>query len=233
MYYEAYADESGITEDDEYTSVAIISGEKDKLNNLRHQLLCINNNKVDEVKFLQCTRLHSPMVKIAQACIKCVIDEFIRNESIRIDIITKSNIIPSNRMSDEIEHMYCTLFTHIARCWRKNAWNFYPDENSKIDWSNIVSSLNMTTLERKRYRQSLLVTLLEGQKTKFQFIEVQPKVSTTEPLIQLADLFSGMARFSYNESHNYQKYRGLILNHKQRRFNLSSVSDVAPILRTG
>ncbi|GAG35212.1 unnamed protein product, partial [marine sediment metagenome] len=73
-----------------------------------------------------------------------------------------------------------------------------PDRRSKINWGEITKYLNMTNLSRSKLKQPTLLNLIQDHQT-FQFNRVQPLDSVNEPLVQLADLFAGMARFSGEE----------------------------------
>ena len=81
---------------------------------------------------------------------------------------------------------------------RSPYWNFYPDVNSKINWREIISYLNMTRLQKKK--NPLLIELMLEENPRFRFGEVKQLPSIQEPLIQLADLFAGLARFSHEEN---------------------------------
>jgi len=102
--------------------------------------------------------------------------------------------------------MYYCLIAHIVRQWNNTYWNFYPDENSKINWSEIISYLNMTRLQKKKNMTPLLIELMLEENPRFKFGEVKQLPSIQEPLIQLADLFAGVARFSHEENVDCTKW---------------------------
>jgi len=94
--------------------------------------------------------------------------------------------------------MYYKVLAYMARQWNEIRWNFYPDNNSKINWNKIANYLNVTSVSRSKLKQPTLLNMLQDNRT-FQFDKVQPLDSVKEPLVQLADLFAGMARFSGEE----------------------------------
>ncbi|MGB2876429.1 MAG: DUF3800 domain-containing protein, partial [Dehalococcoidales bacterium] len=98
-----------------------------------------------------------------------------------------------------LERMYYKILVHAARQWKsQKEWQFYPDENSQIDWSEIARVLNRTPIIKHQTNQQPLF----GGEELNQALNIEhtlPLKSTEEPLIQLADLLAGMARFTKEE----------------------------------
>ena len=201
--YQAYSDESAINPTDRFVSVSVVSGEATILNNLRDYLAeIINNEKVKEVHFGEITGSQRPVTKAAKSFINKVINDFASSRKIRIDTLTIENgyyfnIFPNNTKEEEIEHMYHILLSHIGRQWNNEKWSFYPDSNSHVNWENIISFINNTKLIKNR-KKPLLVKIMENNPS-FTFNEIIQLISLDEPLVQLADLFAGLARFSHEE----------------------------------
>lgn len=202
--FEAYSDESGINVGDKYTSVSVVSGEAGVLNCLRDKLgETLRDKKVDEVKFSEIRRYESPITEAAITFIESTVNEFAIYNRVRIDTITTDNKYLESDNYDsankpELERMYYCVLANIVRRWRFTEWGFYPDINSGVNWSEIVTFLNMTSLQ-KRVNKPLLIELMLGEDAQFQFSEVEQLNSAEEPLVQLADLFAGMARFSHED----------------------------------
>jgi hypothetical protein len=196
--FKAYSDESGINDEDRYTSVSIVSGKEIILNNLREKLAKeVSDKGIKEAKFSKITGYSSPKTQAARAFIKIAINDFTAFRKIRIDTITRDNQSYGNK--PDLEHMYYCLLSHIVRQWKNTKWDFYPDVNFKINWGEIVSFLNLTRL-RKKAKYPLLMELVLHENPLFQFGEVKQLRSIREPLIQLADLFAGLARFSHEQN---------------------------------
>lgn len=205
--FQVYSDESGINDGDPYTSVSIISGEEAILNCLRDKLAQeISNKRINEVKFVKVTSHKSTIAQAAKAFIKSAVNDFAIFKKIRIDTITMDNQSPDYGDKKNLEHMYYCLISHIIRQWNNTHWNFYPDVNSKINWSEIISYLNMTKLHKKKSESPLLIELMLEENPRFKFGEVKQLASIQEPLIQLADLFAGLARFSHEENVDCAKW---------------------------
>jgi hypothetical protein len=202
--FQAYSDESGINNEDLYTSVSVVSGEVTELKNLRDSLVKIlNDEKVREVHFQEITGYKKPVAKAARFFIKTAVNDFAALKQIRIDTLTVDNkyirsVFPDYDMEQKFEHMYHCLLSHIGRMWNNLNWNFYPDTNSKVNWYNITSFINKTKLNKNIGKKPLLVKMME-ENPLFNFNEVKQLVSVDEPLVQLSDLFAGLARFSHEE----------------------------------
>ena len=205
--FKAYSDESGINVGDRYTSVSVVSGEAEVLNCLRDKLgKTLRDKNVDEVKFSEIKRYGSSVAKAAINFIECTVNDFAIYNRVRVDTITTDNACLAGDNYDsgnkpELERMYYCVLANIVRRWRYTKWGFSPDMNSGINWSEIVSFLNMSRLQ-KRVKKPLLIELMLSEDVQFQFSEVEQLNSAEEPLVQLADLFAGMARFSHEDNVN-------------------------------
>ena len=202
--FKAYSDESGINYGDQYTSVSIVSGEEVILNSLRDKLAQkVSDKRINEVKFVEITSYSSPKTQTARAFVEIAINDFAVFKKIRIDTITRDNQSYGNK--PDLEHMYYCLLSHIVRQWQNTKWDFYPDVNSKINWGEIVFFLNLARLHKKA-KNPLLMELMLNENPLFQFGEVEQLCSMREPLIQLADLFAGLARFSHEQNIDCSKW---------------------------
>ena len=201
--FSAYGDESG-TFDHRFQSVAIVSGEEDTIDELRKKLRYeVNDKGIREARFAEVKGYQSPTAEVARQFIDCTVREFANYKRIRIDVLTwdiqdSRHSIPDMDDVSNLQIMYYNALAHMALQWKKTRWNFYPDTNSKVNWSEIAKYLNMRDLSRSNLRQPTLLNLLQDNQT-LQFDEVQPQDSTKDPIVQLADLFAGMARFSGEE----------------------------------
>jgi len=200
--FSAYSDESGIY-DERYQAIGVVSGPDTELAQLRTRLKDILGEEgVNELKFLNITRSQSKRTKAARRFLTYTVKEFASQVKLRIDVIIWDDQNFPKAQTEErasrLEDMYHRVLTYIGRQWNQISWNFYPDENSQIQWEQIVSFLNRTRLNRPKPR---LLRLFENQEADqiFKFSKVKQLSSFGEPLIQLADLFAGMGRFSRGE----------------------------------
>jgi len=194
--FSAYSDESGCFSG-QYQSIGIISGERRNLFELKHELVRIlQHQKVKEAKFSE-TRTHKPKLKAAQAFIKKGVD-FAKQNKIRIDVLLwdthdSRHSIPGRDDLANLERMYYKVLRHISEKWNQYNWDLYPDKGSKINWIEIKDYLNRTRIPR--HRKPYLLILFDEEAYSINFQRIDPKESHDEPLIQIADLFAGIACF--------------------------------------
>jgi len=197
-----YSDESGVFEH-RFQTIALISSQQIVLSELRSKLKgFLDKHEIDEIKFSE-IRTHRPKLDAARDFIRHSVKEFASQLKIRIDVLIwdtqdSRHTIRGRDDIANLEFMYYKVLTHAVRQWNQIEWDFYPDKNSQVHWNEIADYLNRTRLVRY---QSNLLSLLENeyeiQPLRFKIID--PLDSLYEPLIQLADLFAGMARFVKEE----------------------------------
>jgi len=236
--FQAYSDESGINDEDRYTSVSVVSGEAETLGRLRDKLAKeINDKRIKEVKFVKMTSYRSTITQAAKGFIVSSVNDYAALNKIRIDTITVDNQyllskFPAYNRGQKLEHMYYCVIAHIVRQWNNMTWSLYPDENSKINWSKINDYLNNTRLHKKQILNPLLMQLMLDENPSFIFDEIEPLPSINEPLIQIADLFAGMARFSHEEKVDCTKW---VINQKngwQPKMQLGEANKTSGISQT-
>ena len=208
----AYSDESGCFSE-RYQVIAVITGKEKDLMSLKIELKKIlDMRRKGELKFSDIDP-YSPQVA------KNFIDksiEFAVSEKIRIDVLLwdtqdKRHNIKGRDEKGNLERMYYKVLRHVAERWGQKDWKLFPDENSAINWEEIRNYLNNTRIS---YPKPPLLPLFEEENYKINFIEITQQDSKNEPIIQLADLYAGLARFSRK---NKDKCISLIENSKNRR----------------
>jgi len=205
IVFQAYSDESGINVGDRYTSISVVSGEAEALNCLRNRLgETLRDKDVPEVKFSKVTRYGSPFTQAAVDFVGCTVNDYAICNSVRVDTITVDNECLSGGDYDsysepDLKGMYYQVLSNVGRRWGRTKWEFHPDANSRIDWSGIVSRLNMTRMLTAEWCREASIDRID-EHARFQFSEAEESDSVEEPLIQVADLFAGMARFSHEDN---------------------------------
>lgn len=196
--FAAYSDESF---HEQYQAIGVVSGKKILLSNLREKLQNIlNDRNIKELKFSKLgTRF--PKVEAAKKSMDLGI-EFCKKNLIRIDILIwdlkdSRHSIPNMDTIANLAYMYYKILRCISEQWNHRYWEFYPDEQSSIEWYKIANYLNRTIIHR---RKPHFLTLFEQDKHRIKFIRLNQLKSHEEPLIQLADLFAGIACFSRKKS---------------------------------
>lgn len=108
-----------------------------------------------------------------------------------------------------LERMYYHLFRNVLRArWPDHAtWTLYADEHTALNWKTMQDCL-----EAKSTRVETDRSLFTGGKfnvrlrREFGIKEIQSVSSGQHPLVQLADLFAGLAVFSREKFDEYQKW---------------------------
>jgi len=200
--YSAYSDESGIF-NHRYQAIGLVSGPERTLTQLRTHLQSIlAENEIDEVKFEK-IRTHRPQVEAARGFVKCLLKRCTTLGKVRVDVLVwdtqdSRHAIPGRDNIANLGRMYYKVLTHAARQWNQAEWNFHPDRNPQVHWNEMSGVLNTTRLaQRGPNSPSLFANKQLGQLLDFKTVE--PLDSLQEPLIQLADLLAGMARFTREE----------------------------------
>lgn len=194
--FAVYSDESGCFTG-RYQAIGIVSGQKIVLSQLSSKLMNILIDKnITELKFSD-VRTHSPKIEAAKEFIKLGI-EFARLKKIRIDVLVydTQDARHTVRGRDDVanlERMYYKMLRHICEQCNQTDWEFYPDEQSAINWQEIINYLNRTKMPRHKPN---ILSLFEQEKLKINFKKVEQLASHKEPLIQFADIFAGIACFS-------------------------------------
>lgn len=135
-------------------------------------------------------------------------------QQVRVDVLvwdiqdSRHNIVGRDDI-ENLQRMYYHLFRNVLRArWPNNAvWRLHPDEHTAMDWQTVQDCLQNAAerLERER-------SLFTGGKfqlrlrREFGIEEIRSVISSDQPLLQLADLFAGMAVFSREHFGEYKKW---------------------------
>lgn len=108
-----------------------------------------------------------------------------------------------------LQRMYYHLFRNVLRArWPDSAvWRLHPDEHTGLDWETIQDYLDAKStnfeLERSLFTKGTFRLRLRRE---FGIEEISPVTSDKYPLLQLADLFAGLAVFSYDKFDEYKDW---------------------------
>jgi len=197
--FEAYSDESGFAAE-QYQALAIVSGPPAATCELRSLLTKIlDKTGVIEAKFADMSG-DTRHQAVARRFIEHAI-EFAAHRRIRVDVLIwdthdTRHAVARRDNARNLERMYYHVLDAVARRWHQQYWRLYPDELSGIRWQDIVHYLNLTRTDRPKRSGPRLLQLFDTGKTFWKFAAVEPVRSHEEPLVQLADLFAGIACFT-------------------------------------
>jgi hypothetical protein len=105
-----------------------------------------------------------------------------------------------------LHRMYYHLFRNVLRArWPDSAvWRLHPDQHSAMDWATVQDCLECVAVgfeaERSLLNQGKVHISLRRE---FGLEEISPASSGEHPLLQLADLFAGLAVFSRGKFQEY------------------------------
>jgi hypothetical protein len=133
---------------------------------------------------------------------------------LRVDVLIwdtydSRHAVPRRDDIANLQRMYYHLFLNVLRArWPDDAvWRLHPDEHTALKWQTVQDCL-----ERVSTTVQVDGPLIPGGqfrarlRKEFSVEEIQPVSSKDHPLLQLADLFAGVAVFSREKFHEYQSW---------------------------
>jgi len=106
-----------------------------------------------------------------------------------------------------LQRMYYHLFRNVLRLrWPDGAvWRLYPDEHTAMDWESMEDYLSAVSVRIETERSLLTKGRFRFRiRQEFGIDDIVPSKSRERPLLQLADLFAGLAVFSREKFDAYQ-----------------------------
>lgn len=123
------------------------------------------------------------------------------SEPFRVDIITwdtqdSRHKVPGRDDTANLARMYYHLMIKVIEVrWPEASWVIKPDERTDMDWKELERCLSYPSRHAKEARQFVLAE-------QFCVTSASPQITSVtshHPLVQVADLFAGLASFSWNE----------------------------------
>ncbi|MCJ7444845.1 MAG: hypothetical protein MUO26_10000 [Methanotrichaceae archaeon] len=130
---------------------------------------------------------------------------------LRVDVLiwdtndSRHNIMGRDDIGN-LQRMYYHLFRNVMwKRWPKDAvWKFHPDKNTAIQWSTIQECLDAKSSKifGKHTEEGFKIQFLR----EFDIEEIQPILENDPLLIMVADIFTGMAAFSWEKFKDYERW---------------------------
>lgn len=209
----AFSDESGHNIG-RYQSIGMVSLPLKNLENLESTFVGICSkyglNNLTNVKWhnLRSADLRFCFLDIIDLVIKCAINDGLRVDVLVWDTQDSRHNVSGRDDGKNLARMYYHLVKDVfMERWPEGAvWELYPDRNNMIDWEKLVKILNNKGLvfahgepdDFGRVKINLV------NKYELKIIESTP---TTSPLIQLADIFAGMASYSRSSFEKWNEWK--------------------------
>jgi len=139
--------------------------------------------------------------------------EYCATDKIRMDIIswdTYDSIhnIKGRDDNKNLQMMYYKILKWVEQCWKHDTldWDFYPDEYSAINWREIVDYFENTNLSRENKTEHTLFGVINNYHFPRLHDHSEAK-SHEESIIQLVDIFTGFARYSFEKGKTFLDWR--------------------------
>ena len=131
---------------------------------------------------------------------------------LRVDVLiwdTQDSRHSIRRRDDtaNLARMYYHLVSVVTKKrWDSIAsWIIRVDQRNDMDWNTLEDCLSGRTRSEKIGQQPKLANKASAQKTRPP--RVKQASSSNQPLIQIADLFAGLAAFSWNSRQEYHNWK--------------------------
>ena len=196
LTFAAYTDESAITAE-RFRSVCVVSMPRTLEGRFSQEIVaCLSSSDVAEFKW---TELNNAKKRF---CANKMIDAVLNHlgvDSLRVDVLVWDTQDARHTVSNRddaanLERMFFHLLrTTMSR--RESAdWHVFPDERPGTDWATLRDCLASVGSWVRRFDYPLLREA--HAELSFRIRELTPVKSHVTPVVQVADLFAGMAAFS-------------------------------------
>ena len=195
-----------------YRSLGLVTTSVDLHASLENELLCLlEKSEVREFKWkkLDGVKERFAAIKMCEFAIENALARKLRVDVLIWDIQDSRHKIARRDDIANLERMYYHLFRNVLRMrWPDDAvWRLHPDEHTALNWETVEDCIEnvSTTVDVDR-------SLFTGGKFRirlrreFVLEEIQPVSSGKHPLLQLADLFAGLAAFSHEKFDEYRRW---------------------------
>jgi hypothetical protein len=134
---------------------------------------------------------------------------------LRLDVLTwdiedSRHRVQGRDDTANLQRMYYHLFKNVLRArWPDGSiWRLCPDEHTGLKWNEIEDFLDMASTQIET-RQDLFSQEEFSMRLKQEFgiEQITPCQSHEEPLVQMADLFVGLAVYSRSSYNRYEQWQ--------------------------
>lgn len=207
----AFSDESNWNTG-RYRSLGVISLPETHLQEIEQEIRSIiTDSNINEFKWrkLDGAKERFAALKLCEFTVKQAYQKRLKIDVLIWDVKdNRHNVIGRDDVSN-LHRMYYHLLKHVMRKrWSSESiWRLHPDEHSEMKWDELQYHL-----KRASTSISDQSSLFEPNnpfwrlKQEFGIHSLQPVSSSLHPLMQLIDLFAGLAVFSYEFFDQYQQW---------------------------
>lgn len=208
----AFADESQYTVG-RYRAIALITLPSEDLDDARYNInALLSESNVGEFKWKKLTsaRARFAATKLLDWTVDRACTGSLRLDTLIWDTYDQRHQVSNRDDIANMQRLYHRLFNNVlAKRWPDDAtWGLFPDENTAMRWRELKIFLVMTSSNVEVRSPDLLNPSLRiDHSLKYKLVLIQPCKSDLEPLVQLADLFAGLAVYSWTRFEHYAKWK--------------------------
>lgn len=195
-----------------FRSLGLVTCALSSLKDLEAQLgNLLRESNVSEFKWkwLESARERFAAEKMCRLAVEEAYARRLRVDVLVWDIQDSRHSIPGRDDIANLQRMYYHLFRNVLRArWPNDAvWRLHPDEHTAINWETVQDVLMTAALRVEEVGFSSEAGLFRLKlRRDFGLEQIMPVSSKEHPLLQLADLFAGLAVFSREQFHEYQRW---------------------------
>lgn len=196
-----------------FRSIALVTAQTTHFNALVDDLVALlANSTIKEFKWkkLSTARERFAALKLLDFTLNHSCKGCLRVDVMVWDIEDTRHAIQGRDDSENLQRMYYHLFKDVLRKrWPDNSiWMLYPDEHTSLDWecvkdflgyANSTTEINIEPLLQEAFSLRL--------KREFSIYGIKEASAGDPPLVQLADLFAGMAAYSREAFERYRDWQ--------------------------
>jgi hypothetical protein len=196
----AYGDESSYNTS-RFRSVAIVTATAEQAASFSSEVRSLlDASSVRELKWsdVKDVRRRSACERVLSAFLSRARVGELRIDVLVWDIEDARHTVPGRDDNENLARMYYHLCRSTFRQrWPTGArWGVYPDEFHAMKWPDLYSTLRYAGRPDFSAGTDLARSSLQASEDGFAVIEVAPVTSHDEPLVQVADVFAGLAVYS-------------------------------------
>jgi len=204
-----YSDESSWNQA-RYRSLAFVTGTAEVIAETESSVLALLSDS--DVRELAWKSLSSAKHRFAAIKVCDEIANVMTRQRLRIDVLmwdthdSRHNVRRRDD-SENLARMYYHLMSNVINL-RWNAaglWLVNADERNDMDWQTLEDCLHGRTRREKTARQQRFPDL--GRLETARLPRVEQVSSADQPLVQVADLFAGLATFSWNQNADHSSWK--------------------------
>lgn len=145
-------------------------------------------------------------IKMCEFAVEMALEGKLRVDVLIWDIQDSRHNVKGRDDIANLHRMYYHLFKNVLReRWPDDSvWRLHPDEHTAMDWNSIKVFLDRVSSRLETYKLSAYTFGIKFRE-EFGIKDIVP-LKSEYPLLQLADLFAGLAVFSWDNFDEYQRW---------------------------